>query len=197
MHSNLLVLKSPLQNGGDQVTSFVELLQYRAQHQGNQDALMFLGDGENQTNTLTYQELDRQSRAIAAQLQQLESPGGRALLVYPPGLEFVVAFFGCLYAGVVAVPAYPPRRDHFERLDEILDNSGARVALTTDALFKSMNRSSNTAIQELEWLATDNLAAPGAVEWQPPTIDPESLAFLQYTSGSTGKPKGVMVSHRN
>src|SRR3712207_9139080 len=84
------------------VSTFVDLLRYRAQHQSEQTAYTFLLDGETEVHRLTYQELDIQARAIASQLQCLNAIGSRALLLYPPGLEFITAFFGCLYAGVVA-----------------------------------------------------------------------------------------------
>ncbi len=90
-------------------STIVDLLRYRAIHQPDIVAFTFLQDGETLERTLTYQDLDRCSRAIAAQLQALGLSGERALLLYPPGLDYLVAFFGCLYAGVVAVPAYPPR----------------------------------------------------------------------------------------
>jgi acyl-CoA synthetase (AMP-forming)/AMP-acid ligase II len=86
-------------------------LRERASHQPEEIVYTFLLDGETESDWLTYQVLDRQARAIAATLQSYQTMGERALLLYPPGLEFVAAFFGCLYAGVVAVPVYPPRRD--------------------------------------------------------------------------------------
>src|ERR1044071_1774923 len=88
--------------------TLVELLRWRALGQPDRLAYTFLADGETEESSLTYQELDRQARAIAASLQKVEIRGERALLLYPPGLGFIVGFFGCLYAGVIAVPAYPP-----------------------------------------------------------------------------------------
>lgn len=88
--------------------SVVELLCFRSSTQPNRDAFTFLLDGETEQATLTYQELDRRARRVAAQLQALGLEGERALLLYPAGLDFLVAFFGCLYASVVAVTAYPP-----------------------------------------------------------------------------------------
>ncbi|MEM1172996.1 MAG: AMP-binding protein [Cyanobacteria bacterium P01_H01_bin.35] len=91
------------------VASLVDLLHYRNQHQGSDKAFTFLPKGETEEVTLTYQELDKKARAIAAMLQSIKAKGERALLLYQPGLEFIEAFFGCLYAGVIAVPVYPPR----------------------------------------------------------------------------------------
>jgi acyl-CoA synthetase (AMP-forming)/AMP-acid ligase II len=89
-------------------STLVDLLRWRALHQPNQCAYTFLLDGETEKVSLTYEELDRQARAIGALLQSLGTVGERALLLYPPGLEYITGFFGCLYAGAVAVPAYPP-----------------------------------------------------------------------------------------
>ena len=92
-------------------SNLVDLLRHRALHQGDDRAFTYLVDGENEELHLSYRQLDRQARAIAAFLQSRNLEGERALLLYPAGLEFIAAFFGCLYAGVVAVPAYPPRRN--------------------------------------------------------------------------------------
>ena len=181
-------------------STLVELLQYRTQHQSHQTAYTFLVDGETEEVNLTYQELDRQSRAIAATLQSLGVAGERALLLYPPGLEFITAFFGCLYAGVVAVPVYPLRRNQkLSRLQTIAIDAAASVALTTEAeLVNIKNRLRDSSeLGNLQWLATDNLDCNLALDWQQPNLSRDNLAFLQYTSGSTGKPKGVMVTHGN
>src|SRR3954471_2135476 len=95
--------------------TLVDLLRWRALHQFDRRAYTFLVDGETDEIGLTYGELDRQARAIAAMLQRVAAPGDRALLLYPPGPEYIAAFFGCLYAGVVAVPAYPPNPARLDR----------------------------------------------------------------------------------
>ncbi|KYC35297.1 AMP-dependent synthetase [Scytonema hofmannii PCC 7110] len=181
-------------------STFVDLLRYRAVHQSHKLAFTFLQDGETESSRLTYQELDRQARAIAAYLQSLGATGSRALLLYPSGLEFIAAFFGCLYAGVVAVPAYPPRRNqNMSRLQAIVANAQASIALTTTSLLGNIevHFAQNSELAQLNWLATERIANNQAKAWQEPEITCGSLAFLQYTSGSTGTPKGVMVSHGN
>jgi acyl-CoA synthetase (AMP-forming)/AMP-acid ligase II len=183
-----------------EVSTLVDLLGYRAQNQSDQTAYTFLQDGETQADSLTYKELDRQARAIAAMLQSLGVTGSRALLLYPPGLEFVGAFFGCLYAGVVAVPAYPPRRNqNMSRLQAIVASSQATVALTTTSLLSRVESrfTKEPELAQLPWLTTDNIASDQAQAWQQADVSRNTLAFLQYTSGSTGTPKGVMVSHGN
>jgi acyl-CoA synthetase (AMP-forming)/AMP-acid ligase II len=179
--------------------TLVDLLSYRSLSQPNQVAYTFLVDGDTEEVKLTYQELDQKARAIAVELQSLKAaPGERALLLYPSGLEFIVAFFGCLYAGVVAVPVYPPRRNQrMTRLQAIVKDSEARFALTTASVLTNIQQgfAQEPELTALHCIATDNIVE--ASNWQKPTLDKSTLAFLQYTSGSTGTPKGVMVSHGN
>ncbi|MEM9271684.1 MAG: amino acid adenylation domain-containing protein [Cyanobacteria bacterium P01_F01_bin.143] len=175
----------------------VELLQYRSSKQPDVDAFTFLEDGESLENTITYHELDRRSRQIAIMLQALRLKGERALLLYPAGLDYLAAFFGCLYAGVIAVPAYPPQNARkTPRIQAITADASAAIALTTEALLPKMQSLLDQG-QDLQWLATDNLPVVIETNWQPENLAPDTIAFLQYTSGSTGTPKGVMVSHGN
>ncbi|MEO0928067.1 MAG: AMP-binding protein, partial [Cyanobacteria bacterium J06643_13] len=183
-----------------QIDNLVELLQYRGRHQPSQTAYAFLQDGEIESERLTYQQLDQQARAIAAQLQALELAGQRALLLYPPGLEFIPAFFGCLYASVVAVPAYPPKKNHkLGRLRSIIADAQPEVVLAPKAILAKIQACLSEAenLADLTYLATDDVDLDLAQTWQAADITGDSLAFLQYTSGSTGTPKGVMVTHRN
>ena len=178
-------------------STLVELLRYRAQHQSKQTAFIFLQDGEIESARLTYGDLDRQARAIATQLQSQKMVNERALLLFAPDLSFVTAFFGCLYAGVVPVPAYPPRsKQMMARLEAVITDAQAKVALTTAGLLSKIEQQLG-GLMSLQCLATDTLDLNLAEGWQAPRISDQSLAFLQYTSGSTGSPKGVMVSHGN
>ncbi|MBW4477601.1 MAG: amino acid adenylation domain-containing protein [Tolypothrix brevis GSE-NOS-MK-07-07A] len=181
-------------------STVVDILRFRSSTQANRDVFTFLLDGETEQTTLIYQELDRRSRQIAAQLQALGLTGERALLLYPAGLDFLVAFFGCLYAGVVAVTAYPPRNErNTPRIKAISIDAQAAIALTTTEILPTVRSlmSQKTDLESLLWLTTDNLAEGIEDAWQEPSIDGDTLAFLQYTSGSTGTPKGVMISHGN
>ena len=181
-------------------STLLELLRFRAKYQSQQRAYTFLKDGEIESQQLTYGELDRQARAIAAQLQQLGAPGQRVLLLYPPGLEFITAFFGCLYAGMVAAPAYPPRRNQkMTRLQAIVTDAQATLVLTpTSQLTRTQAQfAAEPELANLQWLGSDSVPEALAEQWSAPDLNGETLAFLQYTSGSTGSPKGVMVSHRN
>lgn len=186
--------------GWNQGTTLVELLQQRAQHQGDRVAYDFLAEGDTITASLTHQQLDTLARAIATLLTSLNCQGQPVLLLYPPGLDYIAAFFGCLYAGAIAVPAYPPRPNRsLDRLQVMIQDAGARVALTHSTVLGGLERRipDYGDLQRLHWLATDGIDTTLATVWQPPAITADSLALLQYTSGSTGNPKGVMISHGN
>jgi len=181
-------------------STLVELLRHRARCQAKDVAFTILVDGENEQFDLSYEELDRQARAIAAWLQSFDLVGERALLLYPPGAEFIAAFFGCLYAGVVAVPVYPPRRNRsLARIQAIADDAEARVALTSDSVLNRVEPliGETPHLKQLTWLATCHVPEGIEGQWSVPDVHGDTLAFLQYTSGSTGTPKGVMLNHAN
>lgn len=177
-----------------QFSTFVDLLRDRATKQPDRLAFGFLGDGETVTDRLTYSQLDERARSIAARLEAHYSPGERALLLYPPGLEFISAFFGCLYAGIIAVPTYPPRGNRgLERWTTISTSCQAAIALTVSSLLPNLESERS----RLECLATDAQDYTLGSDWQPPDLSGDTIAFLQYTSGSTGMPKGAIVTHNN
>lgn len=184
----------------DDTVDLVGLLRLRAENRGRQRAFTFLVDGDSERVHTTYEQLDERARAIGAYLQSQGMEGERALLLFPSGLEFVAAFFGCLYAGVVAVPAYPPRRNrNMQRIQSIVNDAKPHIALTTHDVFERIE----PLLEELPdlaaipWRCTRDIANEESASWQQPKVTPETLAFLQYTSGSTGTPKGVMLSHGN
>jgi amino acid adenylation domain-containing protein/non-ribosomal peptide synthase protein (TIGR01720 family) len=181
-------------------STLVDILRRRSAYQADRVAYTFLLDGESEEISITYAELDRQARTIAAALQSRLMVGDRVLLLYPPGLEYIAAFFGCLYAGVAAVPLYPPRRNRsLLRLQTLVANAEASAVLTTSAILGrvSPSFSENPALEKLHWLTAESMASGVEHDWQQLAISADHLAFLQYTSGSTSAPKGVMLSHRN
>jgi phthiocerol/phenolphthiocerol synthesis type-I polyketide synthase C len=178
------------------VATLIEVLQAQRDQRPDFPIYTFLIDGENETAQLTYQQLEEQARAIAAELGQHAQPGERVLLLLPQGLEYIAALFGCFYAGLVAVPAYPPRNNHnIERLQLIIDDCDAKIALVDSSVLQAIEKIKGIAL-ELPLLNVEGLpAAPPS--WQGPKVEPEDLAYLQYTSGSTSAPKGVMISFQN
>ena len=200
MNSNRSQLKQfGLEHIG-RISSFADILRFRAADHGSALAYSFLGNRPADDATISYQELDRKALAIAAALRDVCRPGDRALLVYPPGLDYIAAFFGCLYAGVIAVPVYPPRPNQsLTRLNAVAVDCGARVGLSQgETLKKATSLLEETQpLSQLLWLSSDIIDAAGRTEKPPVEVGGKSLAFLQYTSGSTGSPKGVMVSHEN
>src|SRR5512135_3364365 len=183
-------------------SSICAILRTRAAQHPEQRLYSFIASVEGETTHLTYGGLDLRARALAAGLQERGLAGERALLLYPPGLEFIAAFLGCLYAGVVAVPATLPRINRpMGRLRAIAIDAAPGAVLTTSALLPESERWAEQ-VPELAGLArlatdADGLDERLADDWRESGAGPETIAFLQYTSGSTAAAKGVMVTHGN
>jgi len=184
--------------------SLVDILRWRARNDPDRLAYRFLRDGESDEVVLTYAALDHRARAIGALLQSLTKVGDRALLLFPPGLDFITAYFGCLYAGVLAIPTYPPHPAQPERnlsnLLRIAADAKPSLALLPSLLFDAIiaKNSVREEFGNLKLLATDRDDIDvWSTQWRQTKIETNDLAFLQYTSGSTTTPKGVMVSHGN
>ncbi|MEM7156482.1 MAG: fatty acyl-AMP ligase [Myxococcota bacterium] len=192
---------SPRANG--EIT-LVEILRKRAREQPSRVAFTWLAAGEREDGQLTYAQLEERARAIAAELQSRTEPGDRVLLLYEGGLQFVESFFGCLFAKVVAVPAYPPDPYRLQRsLDRLLGivrDAEPTLILTTASIIAirdGLKLDLGQDLAGLEWLATDAVDTARSEQWEARLAVPADLAMIQYTSGSTGTPKGVMVSHAN
>lgn len=180
----------------------VELLGTRATEHPTH-GYSFYTDGVAEPELMPYPELDRRARAIAAQLIAKNAPGEAVLILCPPGLDYIAAFFGCLYAGAIATPAYPPDpmrlRRTLPRLRAIVADTRSRIVLSTApiAMFAPMVAEEAPELSALEWISVDVETGLESTWQKPSSITGESIAFLQYTSGSTSKPKGVMVTHAN
>src|SRR5690349_13054085 len=158
-------------------STLVELLRWRAEHQADQLAHTFLAEGNVIEATLTYAEVDRNARRIAARLQAIDAEGERVLLLYPPGLEFISAFFGCLYAGAVAVPVYPPRRNrNLLRLLAIVADSESSIVMTNGATLARVQPwfAETPQLQNVRLLASD-VVDDFDGEWCEPGVDSRSL----------------------
>jgi acyl-CoA synthetase (AMP-forming)/AMP-acid ligase II/acyl carrier protein len=182
------------------VHSLVDLAELRATNDAGGAAYTFLTDGESTERAISYKELDGQARAIAARMLELAQSEDRALLLYAPGVEFLPAFFGCLYARIIAVPAYPPHRNrNLLRLLAIIRDAQPKLILTTSGLVAKIHAAmaESDEFRGIQLVATDEVPQESAQDYKRPAVDRDTVAFLQYTSGSTKSPKGVILTHEN
>jgi myxalamid-type polyketide synthase MxaB len=178
--------------------NLVEVLKVRAQQHPNRVAITFLTDGEETHTEWTYRQLENRSLQIAARLAEHADPGDRVLLVFPPGLDYVAAFYGCLYAGLIAVPTYAARLTRSSsKLANILEDSQARLVLTTSRLMDGVPADLAGNGEQTRWMAVEDISTAAVVGFGGPSLSRSDVAFLQYTSGSTSAPRGVMVTHGN
>jgi len=185
--------------------SFVALLRHRATAQGQRTGYLFLRDNnpEKDLDILSYAQLDQTARAIAVALQTTGQPGQRVLLLLQPGVDFVTAFYGCLYAGAIAVTTYPAHRGRLKqalpKICDLLKDAECTTVLTTSEMAEGFRGAWNEVVGSgcPRVIASDTACLSEAERWHPPAVGRDSVAFLQYTSGSTSSPRGVAVTHGN
>ena len=182
----------------EQPANLMEVLRSRATWFDDRVAYRFCADGELD-ESITFGDLDRRAQAIAVHLDRMAQAGERALLLFPAGLDFISAFFGCVYAGVLAVPTcYPKAKRPMSRLSAIARDSEATVVLTNSKTLEMVSTACEQSdLRHLSWVPVDRIADDLAGQWACPTLDLQDVVFLQYTSGSTSSPKGVMVTNGN
>jgi acyl-CoA synthetase (AMP-forming)/AMP-acid ligase II len=177
------------------INNLIDLVLHQADHCANKTLYTLLPDGEAVTERLTFHDLCQHAKAVAAQIQNYLSAGDRALLLFTSSTDFIKAFFGCIFAGVVAVPLSVPRSRNADTSEimRIATNANAKAVITT----ASLNSAFSLPFQQCNSILLDDVEISHATVWQPVSSKSNDLLFLQYTSGSTGSPKGVMVSHGN
>ncbi len=196
--------------------TYVAIILRRAEQSPNKIIYRFLDIDKNQEISLCYKELHERAMQIATALLERKLKGKTAILIYPPGLEYIIAFFGCLYAGVIAVPAYPPISKRTSlRLKNMIEDCHAAILLTNtltlfeiksshwvNKIFLPLGLKKLLKFGDIEEFNINNIKflCTDAIKLQSSQIilpKPDQVAFLQYTSGSAGGLKGVMVSHEN
>jgi acyl-CoA synthetase (AMP-forming)/AMP-acid ligase II len=186
--------------------SLVDLLTTHASTQPDRTAYRFLvtGDCDGEIQEISYGRLAERSRAIAAWLQERGLAGSRAMLLYPPGLEFICGYLGCLSAGVVAVPGVPPQgraQNHraLTRTKRLIADADAKVILGSREVITALAGMAEhlPELADIACVATEDIPDEAASSWRAPDLTADSVAFLQYTSGSTSAPRGVVVTHGN
>lgn len=181
--------------------TFIDILYEQRDRHPSKQLYIFLIDGEKKELSITYDQLIIKAKMLAQRLSDLAEKNDRILLFYPPGLEYIIAFYACLFNGLIAVPAYPPDSRNINRIYGIIQDSKAKIALCSKDVYERVSSATITNLhgldKKLTLLSTDVINEPDTNVNISTQVSANDIAFLQYTSGSTSTPKGVMVSHEN
>ncbi len=200
MNKELPVLTSLNKDVNIQFSTLVDLLEKRGKELNDELLYIFLEDGENETNFITFGDMLNRVKAVSAYLQTIGKQGDRVLLLFPTGIEFITALFGCIFSGIIGVPSYSPRKNRTnQRFKNILSDSEPSIIFTTRKIFNNLQSifSEEQYLQRYTFLINEDINDSISDKWIKPDIKPDDVAMLQYTSGSTGQPNGVMISHIN
>ena len=203
MSSSISMQSSILHLLNKEKPTIIDILLWRAKNQPDRIAYTFMKDDEINEQTLTYSQLLSQVQSVAHKLQKEGLTGERAVLLYSSSLEYITTFLGCLYAGVIAVPAFPPDPTRLKvtlpKLQGVIKDSQAKAILTNKKLmtFAYLLMQYAPELKKLKWIETESISRGKKLICEPHDISGDDIAFLQYTSGSTSSPKGVMISHWN
>ncbi|NOU50977.1 AMP-binding protein [Pseudoalteromonas sp. JBTF-M23] len=180
-----------------QFSNWQQVLEHQAQTNSNQIALSIYQGSDSQA--LTYSQLAQRVKALAYTLSQHNKFGDRVMILMPNGIDYVVAFFACIYAGVIAVPIYPARRKarDWRRLNSIVQDCQPNTLVCLSQDSEATEEWCKAHDLKINTVFADQLNINDATRWQAANIDSHDIAYLQYSSGSTGQPKGVMLSHHN
>lgn len=183
-----------------QITNLIHLLEDKARIYPDKVAYIFLADGKNISDSLTYLQLAEKAKTVAGYLQSKVKRSERAILLYPSGLDFIIAFFGCIYAGIIGIPLPPPdmfrKASNLARIRTVIEDAKATLVLTPSNLLSQLGEISSE-FNNIQWLSIENIDEQSIKKWNKPSLSPDNIAYLQYTSGSTGEPKGVIITHNN
>ncbi|MCX7746685.1 MAG: amino acid adenylation domain-containing protein [Clostridia bacterium] len=181
-------------------STLIELIEKRIEQKPDEILYTFLSSGKKGEESLTYRELRNRAAALAGYMQNVAKIPARALILISPGLGYIEAFFGCLYAGITPVPLYPPNMNSaLQRLDDVIVDSQATIVLTDKSTKRVIKEYSDSLspLKSSHLIAIDDLPNLDRSSFKPTRITGTDPAFLQYTSGSTSTPKGVILTHKN